>query len=229
MDGHVRDAETSQPIAGIQVELRDSQSKDLRITTDASGGFKFDGVTPGAAQLSVQADGYLVLVTPTDVKARQEDTVDLLLRPRPKDALIKLTANEIQIKQQVQFALDSAVILPESFGLLTEIADTIIRNPQLKRIEVQGHTDNSGTPEHNKILSEQRAEAVRAWLVQHGTPADRLVARGYGQEKPIVPNVTAANRAKNRRVQFIILEKEGSAPATAPGAPTPPKKNPGGF
>jgi outer membrane protein OmpA-like peptidoglycan-associated protein len=224
VDGHVRDAETSQPIAGIQVELRDSQSKDLRVTTDASGGFKFDGVTPGTAQLSVQADGYLVLVTPTDVKARQEDNVDLMLRPKPKDALIKLTATEIQIKQQVQFALDSAVILPESFGLLTEIADTVIRNPQLKRIEVQGHTDNSGTPEHNKVLSEQRAEAVRAWLVQHGAPADRLVARGYGQEKPLVPNVTAANRAKNRRVQFIILDKDSAAPpAPAPGDR---KKNP---
>jgi outer membrane protein OmpA-like peptidoglycan-associated protein len=234
VDGHVRDAETSQPISGIQVELRDAQNKDLRITTDGSGGFKFDGVTPGSAQLSVQADGYLVLVTPTDVKARQEDNVDLMLRPKPKDALIKLTATEIQIKQQVQFALDSAVILPESFGLLTEIADTVIRNPQLKRIEVQGHTDNSGTPEHNKVLSEQRAEAVRAWLVQHGAPADRLVARGYGQEKPLVPNVTAGNRAKNRRVQFIILEKDGAAPAPAaapaPGAPNPPpgerKKNP---
>jgi outer membrane protein OmpA-like peptidoglycan-associated protein len=226
VDGHVRDAETSQPIAGIQVEMRDSQSKDLRITTDASGGFKFDGVTPGTAQLSVQADGYLVLVTPTDVKARQEDTVDLMLRPKPKDALIKLTANEIQIKQQVQFALDSAVILPESFGLLTEIADTVIRNPQLKRIEVQGHTDNSGTPEHNKVLSEQRAEAVRAWLVQHGAPADRLVARGYGQEKPLVPNVTAGNRSKNRRVQFIILDKDGAAPAPGPAAPGERKKNP---
>jgi outer membrane protein OmpA-like peptidoglycan-associated protein len=224
VDGHVRDAETSQPIAGIQVELRDSQNKDLRLTSDASGGFKFDNVTPGTAQLSVQADGYLVLVTPTDVKARQEDTVDLLLRPKPKDALIKLTANEIQIKQQVQFALDSAVILPESFGLLTEIADTVIRNSQLKRIEVQGHTDNSGTPEHNKVLSEQRAEAVRAWLVQHGAPAERLVARGYGQEKPLVPNVTAANRARNRRVQFIILEKEGTALPGAPAAPAPAGK-----
>jgi outer membrane protein OmpA-like peptidoglycan-associated protein len=108
---------------------------------------------------------------------------------------------------------------------LTEIADTVIRNPQLKRIEVQGHTDNSGTPEHNKVLSEQRAEAVRAWLVQHGAPADRLVARGYGQEKPLVPNVTAGNRSKNRRVQFIILDKDGAAPAAGPAAP-PGKKNP---
>ena len=233
VDGHVRDAETSQPISGISVELKDSGGKTNRLNTDASGGFKFDGVTPGSASLSVQADGYLVMVTPTDVKARQEDTVDLMLRPKPKQGLITLTANEIQIKQQVQFALDSAVILPESFGLLTEIADTIIRNPQIKRIEVQGHTDNSGTAEHNKVLSEQRAEAVRAWLVQHGTPADRLVARGYGQEKPLVPNVTAGNRSRNRRVQFIILEKDGGAPAgpaapgPAPGPAPAPKKLPG--
>lgn len=223
VDGHVRDADTSQPIAGVQVELKDSGGKVLRIQTDPSGGYKFDGVTPGAAQLSVQADGYLALVTPTDVKARQEDNVDLMLRPVPKNPLVKIAANEIQIKQQVQFALDSAVILPESFGLLTEIADTMIRNPQIKRVEVQGHTDNSGTPEHNKVLSEQRADAVRAWLVQHGVNADRLVSRGYGQEKPLVPNVTAANRARNRRVQFIILEKEGGAPA-APAPGTPPAK-----
>jgi outer membrane protein OmpA-like peptidoglycan-associated protein len=224
VDGHVRDADTSQPLSGISVELHDAQGKNLRVNTDASGGFKFDGVTPGSATLNVQADGYLVMVTPTDVKARQEDTVDLMLRPTPKQGLVKIAANEITIKEQVQFALDSAVILPESFGLLTEIADTLIRNPQIKRVEVQGHTDNSGTAEHNKVLSEQRAEAVRAWLVQHGVPADRLVARGYGQEKPLVPNVTAQNRSRNRRVQFIILEKDGSAPAPAPGAPPPPKK-----
>lgn len=124
------------------------------------------------------------------------------------------------------------MILPESFGILTEIADTVIRHPEIKRLEVQGHTDNSGTPEHNQLLSEQRAEAVRAWLVQHGVETDRLVARGYGQERPLVPNVTAANRAQNRRVQFIILEKDGSAPAAVPPAPgqpppppPPPKKN----
>lgn len=223
VDGHVRDADSSQPIAGVQVELKDSGGKVLRLSTDPSGGYKFDGVTPGAAQLSVEADGYLALVTPTDVKARQEDNVDLMLRPVPKNPLVKLAANEIQIKQQVQFALDSAVILPESFGLLTEIADTLIRNPQIKRVEVQGHTDNSGTPDHNKVLSEQRADAVRAWLVQHGVASDRLVSRGYGQEKPLVPNVTAANRARNRRVQFIILEKEGAAPAPT----TKPKPLPG--
>jgi hypothetical protein len=72
---------------------------------------------------------------------------------------------------------------------------------------------------------------VRAWLVQHGVQADRLVARGYGQDKPIVPNVTLQNRARNRRVQLIILEKLGGppapgAPATPPGAPAERPKTP---
>jgi outer membrane protein OmpA-like peptidoglycan-associated protein len=133
---------------------------------------------------------------------------------------------EITIKEQIQFALDSAVILPESFGLLTEIADTLIRHNEIRRVEVQGHTDNSGTPEHNKVLSEQRAEAVRAWLVQHGVSSDKLVARGYGQERPIAPNVTAGNRARNRRVQFIITDREGGAMAPPPPAPGERVKHP---
>ena len=95
---------------------------------------------------------------------------------------------------------------------MTEIADTLIRTPRILKVEVQGHTDNTGTPEHNRILSDQRANAVRDWLTAHGVQPDRLVARGYGQEKPIVPNVTAAMKAKNRRVQFIIVEQE-KAPA----------------
>jgi outer membrane protein OmpA-like peptidoglycan-associated protein len=228
VSGHVRDAETSQPLGGIPIVLTDSQKKELRLTTDGSGGFKFENVAPGAAELSIVADAYLVLVVPTEVKARQDTSVDIMLRPKPKQANVTVTPTEITIKQQIQFALDSAVILPESFGLLTEIADTFIRHPEIRRVEVQGHTDNSGTPDHNKILSDQRAEAVRAWLVQHGVQGDRLVARGYGQDKPVVPNITPQMRARNRRVQFIILEKQGSPalPGIPPAAPGERPKTP---
>jgi outer membrane protein OmpA-like peptidoglycan-associated protein len=216
--GHVRDALTSEPIAGVQIVLADSQHKEYRINADASGGFRFESVAPGTATVDVTADGYLALVSPADVKVRQENQVDLMLRPTPKKPNVVITGREITIKQQIQFALDSAVILPESFGLLTEIADTLIRHAELKRVEVQGHTDNSGTADHNKILSEQRAQAVVAWLLQHGVTSDRLIPRGYGQEKPLVPNVTAGYRAQNRRVQFIILEKEGGPPPPSTGA-----------
>jgi outer membrane protein OmpA-like peptidoglycan-associated protein len=221
--GRVRDADSNEPLGGVQVVLTDPQHKEVRLTTDASGGFHFDGVSPGTAELSVIAEGYLALVSPADVKPRQESSVDLLLRPKPKQPKVEVTAKEITIKDQIQFALDSAVILPQSFGILTEVADTLIRHAEIRRLEVQGHTDNSGTADHNRTLSEERAEAVRAWLVQHGVVADRLIARGYGQDNPLVPNVTAANRARNRRVQFIILDRAGTE-AAAPAAPSAPAR-----
>jgi outer membrane protein OmpA-like peptidoglycan-associated protein len=217
--GRLRDADSSQPLSGTQVVLTDSQRKEFRLMSDASGAVRFEGVAPGTATLSILADGYLALVTPEEVKARQESTVELLLQKKPSRPEVQVTNKEITIRDQIQFALDSAVILPQSFGILTEVADTLIRHTEIKRIEVQGHTDNSGTAEHNKALSEDRAEAVKNWLSVHGVPLERLLARGYGQSRPLAPNVTAGNRSQNRRVQFIILEKDGGAPTkgTLPG------------
>lgn len=217
--GRLRDADSSQPLSGTQVVLTDSQRKEFRLTSDGSGAVRFEGVTPGTATLTILADGYLALVTPEEVKARQENTVELLLQKKPSRPEVQVTNKEITIRDQIQFALDSAVILPQSFGILTEVADTLIRHTEIKRIEVQGHTDNSGTAEHNKALSEDRAEAVKNWLSAHGVPLERLLARGYGQSRPLAPNVTAANRSQNRRVQFIILEKDGGTPSkgTLPG------------
>jgi outer membrane protein OmpA-like peptidoglycan-associated protein len=210
--GHVRDAESQAPVPNARVKVVDSQKKELSFGSDGQGNFRGEQVAPGTASFTVEADGYMTLVQPSDLKVRVENSVDLLVRKRPKNPLINVGKSEITLKQQIQFAVDSAVILPESTGLLSEIADAIIRTTRIKRIEIQGHTDNSGTPEHNKILSEQRASAVRDWLTEHGVSGDRLVARGFGQEKPLVPNVTTGNKARNRRVQFIILEQD-AAPA----------------
>ena len=217
--GRVRDAETQAPIANATVKLVDVAKKELNGTADQNGSFRFADIMPGKVQFTVDADGYLALTDELEVKVRQDNNADLLLHKRPKNANVTVGKGEIFIKQQIQFAVDSATILPESSGLLTEIADALIKNPRIKRVEVQGHTDNTGTPDHNNQLSNDRAGAVVTWLTSHGVGGDRLTARGYGQTKPLVPNVTAGNRAKNRRVQFIIADQE-----PAPDAPPAGKK-----
>jgi outer membrane protein OmpA-like peptidoglycan-associated protein len=212
--GHARDAVSGGPIANATVSVVDATGKDVRVSTDAQGVYRAENMPPGAVTVTVAADNYLTGVETGTVKVRQDNAVDVAVQPKPKNALVQIGAREVNIKQQIQFALDSAVILPESFGLMTEIADALIRNPRLRKIEVQGHTDNSGTPDHNRTLSDQRANAVRDWLTAHGVQPDRLVAKGYGQDRPIVPNVTAAMKARNRRVQFIILEQETPSAVT---------------
>ena len=215
--GKVRDADTQAPIPNAVIKLIDASKKESPGTADQNGAFRFSEISPGEAQLVVDADGYLALTEKLDVKARQDNTADLLMKKRPKNANVTVGKGEIFIKQQIQFAVDSAVILPESSGLLTEIADALVKNPRIKKVEVQGHTDNTGTPDHNKQLSDDRAGAVVTWLSSHGVAGDRLSPKGFGQTKPLVPNVTAGNRAKNRRVQFIIVDQEPE-PKAAPAA-----------
>ena len=233
--GHVRDADTQAAIAGASVTLSDANRKELSFTADGNGAFHFDGIAPGNVTLTADADGYMTQIQTTDVKARSDSGSDITLHHRPKNPMVTVTAKEITIKQQIQFATDSAVILPASDGLLTEIADVFIHNPRIHRVEIQGHTDSEGADDHNQILSDDRANSVRTWLIQHGVGADRLVAKGYGEKKPLAPNVTAANRARNRRVQFVILEQDAATPPAggaalpkpAGGAPALPKPNGG--
>ena len=221
--GRVRDAETQAPVPNATIKVFDVAKKELNGTADQNGAFRFADVMPGKAQFVVDADGYLALTDEIEVKVRQDNNADLLLHKRPKNANVTVGKGEIFIKQQIQFAVDSATILPESSGLLTEIADVLIKNPRIKRTEVQGHTDNTGTPDHNKQLSDERAASVVAWLTAHGVATDRLTPHGYGQTKPLVPNVTGGNRAKNRRVQFIIADQD-PAPTEIPKPRAAPKK-----
>jgi outer membrane protein OmpA-like peptidoglycan-associated protein len=131
-----------------------------------------------------------------------------------KNTFIVVTDKEIRITQQIQFEFNKAVIKPGiSYKILDEVAGVLTDNPKID-LEVQGHTDNVGKDAYNMHLSQTRADAVRAYLVAHSVPPGRLVSKGYGFHQPLVPNDSDANRALNRRVQFIRTESAGeSAPA----------------
>ncbi len=109
--------------------------------------------------------------------------------------------------QGIQFETGKANIKKTSHPLLNQIANVFIDNPTYK-VEVQGHTDNVGKPEFNQDLSERRAQAVRKYLVDAGVPESQLTAHGYGDTMPIESNKTAAGRAKNRRVEFVVSFEE---------------------
>jgi outer membrane protein OmpA-like peptidoglycan-associated protein len=102
----------------------------------------------------------------------------------------------------INFDVDKATLRPESMGTLNQIKRVLADNPDLK-FEIDGHTDNSGGSGHNLTLSQQRAEAVKAQLVQMGVAPSRLTTKGYGDTKPMADNGTPEGKANNRRVEFV--------------------------
>jgi outer membrane protein OmpA-like peptidoglycan-associated protein len=236
--GAAVDSESKAAVGGASIRVVDTQGKEVAITADAGGNFKMEGLQPGSITIKADADGYMLHVQTVEVKAREDARADLTLFKRPKKGDVEIAGNEIKIKKQIYFETDSAKISLQSTGLLEEIADTLIRNVCLKQVEIQGHTDNTGAKEHNKVLSDQRANAVREWLLAHSIEPGRLVAQGYGQERPISPNVTPAGKERNRRVQFIIKDQDKGcggnkgggastpAPAAAPAVQKPAVQKP---
>jgi outer membrane protein OmpA-like peptidoglycan-associated protein len=129
-----------------------------------------------------------------------------------RDGTDPLTADVLQIEESgelvlegVTFETNSAVITPESNEILTKALNTLRTNPEL-RVEVQGHTDDVGRNASNQTLSERRANSVRDWLITNGIDGSRMTARGYGEDNPLVPNDSPENRARNRRIQFRVIQ-----------------------
>lgn len=125
---------------------------------------------------------------------------------------VTVTKTEIVITRQVRFRFGqsklSQAVDPVSDDLLTEVRDAILKHPEIERIEVQGHADNIGPDGLNQELSQARAEAVRAWLIQKGIAPEKLEAKGYGSTAPVAGNESKQGRQQNRRVQFVILPKK---------------------
>ena len=140
---------------------------------------------------------------PTEVGVAQPDNPEKHGCPK-QYKLIVIKKDKIEIKQQVQFDTGKATIRSVSFSLLAEVADAI-RSSNITKVYVDGHTDSVGSARYNERLSQARADSVREYLIdKEGIDGDILVARGFGEEKPIASNRTKAGRQQNRRVEFNV-------------------------
>jgi len=128
--------------------------------------------------------------------------------PAPaENKLAVLEKGRIRIRDQVRFATSKSEILAESFPLLEEVASILKAHPELVRLRISGHTDNRGQRAFNLKLSEDRAQAVRRFLIERGVEPGRLEAKGYGPDQPIASNADEAGRQQNRRVEFLSVDE----------------------
>lgn len=116
--------------------------------------------------------------------------------------------NKIEISEKIQFDFDKDTIKPVSFDLMNEIAAVIAKSPRLKKIRIEGYASSEGDAKHNRVLSDDRAKSVMKYLTDHGIETPRLVAIGFGVEKPVGDNTTEDGRELNRRVDFVIVDQD---------------------
>lgn len=149
------------------------------------------------------ADGkYLVALQVRDFKGRINQvnaTVHIL-------PWVKVTANKLVYDGKIQFEKNKAIIKAASYPLLEQIIDQVNTIDNISTISVEGHTDSKGASEYNLILSRQRANAVKQYLIDHWVSEAIVSAKGFGESKPVSTNTTLEGRKNNRRVEFVIQQ-----------------------
>jgi outer membrane protein OmpA-like peptidoglycan-associated protein len=147
----------------------------------------------------------------------------------PTRNLVQMQKGAINVLGNITFDTNKDTLKPESFPVLDAVVVLLKEHSEIKRLRVEGHTDSQGSMALNMDLSRRRALTVLHYLISKGIDPARLESEGYGPTRPEAPNTTVLGRAKNRRVDFTIVEP-GSAPATPPAlapalpapAPAPP-------
>lgn len=202
--GNIFDAKTKKKLEAL-FELFNVESGELIIQSfsdSENGEFLVPLPSGGNYALSVTRNGYLLYSQHFSLEAFDDPTkswgLDIPLQPIEKGKRVVLN--------NVFFDTDSSNLKNESIVELNKLHVFLKQNPTVK-IEIGGHTDNSGNKQKNITLSLQRAKSVYKYLVDKGIDIRRLSYKGYADNNPIVPNDTEENKALNRRTEFVIIEK----------------------
>ena len=200
LKGFVVDSKSNANVAA-HFELYDLKTGKLVASSNADdkGEFLLCIPTNNEYALNVSMDKYLFFSENIALSGERTDADPMI----KKIDLQPLGVEETVILKNIFFDFDKFELKPESNAELLKLVELLNGNPRLK-IEIGGHTDNMGSKEHNRVLSENRAKAVYSYLVNAGISAQRLTYKGYGDAKPIAPNSTDEGRALNRRTEFKV-------------------------
>lgn len=202
--GRVYDRTTKKPIGSGDVTATTRMEGGNLITNRSrikNGEFSIKIPKKGSTDIIISAPGYVFkTITLPDAKAVNDLSTEPLEIDMPRVA----KGEKINVGS-IYFETGSANLEPESLPTLKKILEMMKRNPDIK-IEIDGHTDSTGSKDFNMKLSLMRANAVKSWLVMNGISESRITTRGFGDTKPVADNSTPEGRRKNRRTEIIIKD-----------------------
>ncbi len=189
-----------QPIAGAEIQfLNTSQNITIDGVAGADGRFIVE-LPAGLYNIRLKCMGKTKDYTAIEIPALKANEIY-----NDVSIIIQYEEESSFTLSDLHFETAKAIILKESYNELDELVNYLKLKPHLK-IEIAGHTDSDGAEDQNLMLSQKRAEAVKNYLVSKGINASRMVAKGYGEAKPIAENETEAGKALNRRTEINVLE-----------------------
>jgi outer membrane protein OmpA-like peptidoglycan-associated protein len=200
--GKVRDSETGEPVLA-KIDVKDIATGEIVGTTassDIDGSYRVKLPGKKSFNVDLRATGFLSDMKRIDVPDNwTKEAYNLNIE------LIKVKIGKKVVLNNILFETGKSVLTPGSYAELDRLLNIMNENTLMK-IEISGHTDKTGSEPLNFTLSQARAKTVVDYLVQKGIDRSRMEFRGYGSLQPISDNSTSAGRAKNRRVEFKILE-----------------------
>jgi outer membrane protein OmpA-like peptidoglycan-associated protein len=198
----------NKPIETAEVQgLSGAKVVDFKPRKDEPG--RYAGkLEAGKWYIVAKAEGKLSIGRLMEVSALKTVEGEIQLKDKPKEQFITVEKDRIVLLKKIHFETNSASITGgDSYAILDMILDAINNNPKLKKVKIEGHTDDKGPRDLNIKLSKDRANAVRDYLIRWGIKPEMLEAEGYGPDRPIESNKTNRGREANRRVEFILVEQ----------------------
>lgn len=202
LTGRVLDKETNEPLFG-KLEFIDIDISDVVATAISSDSGKYIVKFVEAKKYGVEVivKDYLFYLDVIDMTGASTD------EPKVLDILLeKIKVGTKVVLENIYFETGKATLKADSYVQLNQVI-TFLESNETIRLEISGHTDNTGSLKINTKLSEDRAKAVVDYLVSQGIDKTRLESKGYAFTQPIAPNDTAEGREQNRRVEFKVLSK----------------------
>lgn len=203
LEGSVSDTADGQKPIIARLEFYDPSTgeQDARVISDTAGTYSVKLPEAKLYAVEINASGYLYYL---DILDYSSETGEEKLR---QDFFLRKVEVGIKVVlENIYFETGKAVLRPESDEALDLVLRFLENNPSI-RLEISGHTDNTGSLRINQKLSRDRAAAVVNYLVQKGIVQERLESKGYADSQPVATNGTAAGRQQNRRVEFKVLSK----------------------
>lgn len=203
LKGVISDAQTRKPLEATVLVIDNETGDTLSVLRSNRKTGRYLVALPHGKNYGVVAvaSGYLFCSENVDIPVTeqqyQEVRQDLELQPLIKGSKVVLN--------NIFFDFDKSTLRKESYPELNRLVRLLRENPRLQ-LRIGGHTDSKGSDEYNLRLSQDRAQAVVNYLIEQGIHADRLQAKGYGENMPVASNETSEGRQRNRRTEFEILE-----------------------